>query len=146
MARSIRRFSRLACFTRLPQSAPSFARGMSIAPGRAPFGRPAIPIDIAAPAYHWSVLKITLLIFFFVGLACDRDFLALVDLDVLFFDILHPLLPIPHCPHISRGPAAGHSRAEKKLFNRSSAKSFLVYELKGLSAHDLNLTPAAALS
>jgi len=78
------------------QSALSFARGTSIAPGREPFGRPAIPIDIAAPAYHWSALKITRLSFFFAGAACGNDFLALVDLEVLLFDIFHPLLPVPH--------------------------------------------------
>jgi hypothetical protein len=42
-------------------------------------------------------LKITRLIFFFSGLACGKDFLALVDLEVLLFDIFHPLLPVPHC-------------------------------------------------
>jgi hypothetical protein len=68
---------------------------MSTGAGRGPFGRPAIPIDIAAPAYHWSALKITRLTFFCADLARERDFLALVDLEVLFFDILHPLLPIP---------------------------------------------------
>jgi hypothetical protein len=41
-------------------------------------------------------LKITRLIFFFSGLACGKDFLALVDLEVLLFDIFHPLLPVPH--------------------------------------------------
>jgi hypothetical protein len=81
----------------LLQSVPSFARGTGIAPGREPFGRPAIPIDITAPAYHSSALKITRLIFFFSGLACGKDFLALVDLEVLLFDIFHPLLPVPHC-------------------------------------------------
>jgi hypothetical protein len=68
---------------------------MSTGAGREPFGRPAIPIDIAAPAYHWSALKITRLIFFTDLARRERDFLALVDLEVLFLDILHPLLPIP---------------------------------------------------
>jgi len=62
---------------------------MNVAPIRAPLGRPAIPIDIAAFWYHWSALKIARLIFFFSGLACS-DFLALVDLEVLFFDIFPP--------------------------------------------------------
>jgi len=66
------------------------ARGISVALGRAPFGRPAIPIDIAAFSYHWSALNIARLIFFFSGLACESDFLALVDLEVLFFDIFPP--------------------------------------------------------
>ena len=75
------------------QSALSFKRGMSAAPGRTPFARPAIPIDIAAFSYHWSALKITRLILFFPGRACESDFLALVDLEVLFFDdiFIHPL-------------------------------------------------------
>jgi hypothetical protein len=60
---------------------------MSTAPCRAAFGRPAIPIDIAAFSYHWSALKIARLIFFFSG---ESDFLALVDLEVLFFDIFPP--------------------------------------------------------
>jgi hypothetical protein len=68
---------------------------MNTGAGREPFGRPAIPIDIAAPAYHWSALNITRLIFFFTDLARGRDFLALGDLEVLFFDIFHPLLPTP---------------------------------------------------
>jgi len=80
----------------LLQSAPSFARCTAIVPDREPFGRAAIPIDIAAPAYQLSVLKITRLIFFLTGLACDTDFLAfVVDLEALFLPILHPLLPVP---------------------------------------------------
>ena len=78
------------------QSARSFARGMSTATGRAPFGRPAMPIDIAALAYHSSAVKITRLIFFFAGLARDNDFLALVDPEVLLFGILHPPFPDPN--------------------------------------------------
>jgi hypothetical protein len=66
---------------------------MSVVADRAPFARPAIPIDIAAFSYHWSALKITRLIFFFSGRACESDFLALADLEVLFFDdiFIHPL-------------------------------------------------------
>ena len=52
-----------------------------------------MPIDIDAPAYHSSALKITRLIFFFTGLARDKDFLALLDLKVLFFDIFAPATP-----------------------------------------------------
>jgi hypothetical protein len=78
---------------------------MSAAPGRAPFGRPAIPIDIAAFSYHWSALKITRLTFFFSGLARDSDFLALVDLEVLFFDIFPPASLVP-LSHLSRGAVA----------------------------------------
>src|SRR5258707_12856463 len=98
------------------QSARSLARGMSATPCRAPFGRPAIPIDIAAFSYHWSALKIARLIFFFSGLACDSDFLALVDLEVLFFDIFHPLPCTPACilsgvP--SRSQRGGHEAGKK---------------------------------
>jgi hypothetical protein len=50
-------------------------------------------MDIAALSYHWSALKITRLTFFFSGLARDSDFLALVDLGLLFFDILPPATP-----------------------------------------------------
>jgi hypothetical protein len=81
----------------LLQSARSLARETCVVPGRAPFGRPAIPIDIAAFAYHWSVLKITRLIFFFSGLVRDSDFLALVDREGLFFDILPPATPFNPC-------------------------------------------------
>jgi hypothetical protein len=71
--------------------------------------RPAIPIDIAAFAYHWSVLKITRRTLFFSGLARETDFLALADLEavslaaapflaealeVMFFAIvIYPLTP-----------------------------------------------------
>lgn len=100
---------------------------MSIVPGRELFGRPAIPIDIAALAYHWSVLNITRLIFFFADRACDRVFLALVDVDVLFLDIFHPLLPdTPLAAHISRGPAAGHTGAKKSYARRPGRKIFLM--------------------
>ena len=63
---------------------------MNIDAARTPFARPAMPIDIAALAYHWSALKITRRIFFFAGLARGRDFLALVDLEALFFGIVTP--------------------------------------------------------
>jgi hypothetical protein len=52
-------------------------------------------IDITALSYHWSVLKIVRLTFFFSGrarafsgLAWESDFLALADLEVVFFAIL----------------------------------------------------------
>jgi len=90
---------------------------MSAAPGRAPFGRPAIPIDIAAFSYHWSALKIARLIFFFSGLACDSDFLALVDLEVLFFDIFPPASLEPLCCILagvpSRSQRAGNEAGKK---------------------------------
>jgi hypothetical protein len=75
------------------QSAPSSARGMSNTTGREPFGRPAMPIDIAALAYHSSALKITLRIFFFAGRTRDNDFLAFVVLEVLIFGIFAPTTP-----------------------------------------------------
>lgn len=64
-----------------------------------------MPIDIAALAYHWSDLKITRLVFFFTGLARDSDFLALVDLDVLFFGIFSPTTPCTPLRYLSRGRA-----------------------------------------
>jgi len=103
------------------QSARSFVRGMSVAPGRPPFGRPAIPIDIAAFSYHWSALKITRLIFFFSGLACESDFLALVDLEVLFFDILPPASLYPLFYILAGVPSRsqrGGKRASKKASSR----------------------------
>jgi len=69
--------------------------------GREAFARPAMPIESTAPAYHSSALKITRLMRFLAALErdadCDADrdpgFLAPPRLDVLLFDILHPLLP-----------------------------------------------------
>jgi hypothetical protein len=52
-----------------------------------PLGRPAIPIDIAAFAYHSSDLKITRRALFFSGLARESDFLALVDRDAASFAV-----------------------------------------------------------
>ena len=78
-------------------------------PDRAPFERPAMPIDIAAVSYHWSVLKIVRLTFFFSGrarafsgLACESDFLALVDLELVFFAIVITRFIPTSMPHISR--------------------------------------------
>jgi hypothetical protein len=76
---------------------------MNVDTCRAPFARPAMPIDIAAVAYHSSALKITRLIFFFANLARDVDFLALVDLDVLFFGIVAPANSLTPMSHLSRG-------------------------------------------
>jgi len=58
-----------------------------------------MPIDIAAPAYHSSAVKITRLIFFFAVLGRDNDFLTLVDPEVLLFAIVHPRLPDPDTPY-----------------------------------------------
>src|ERR1700686_4873486 len=77
------------------QSALSSARGMNIAIDRAPLARPAMPIDIAALAYHSSALKMTRLIFFLTGRARDATFLALAFLDVLLFGIFTPATPLP---------------------------------------------------
>jgi len=90
---------------------------MNVAPGRAPFGRPAIPIDIAAFSYHWSALKIARLFFFFSDLACESDFLALVDLEVPFFDILSTRFPVPLL-HLSRGAVAVTEGQRKKTSSR----------------------------
>jgi hypothetical protein len=94
---------------------------MSAAPGRAPFGRPAIPIDIAAFSYHWSALKIARLIFFFSGLACDSDFLALVDLEVLFFDIFPPASLEPLC-FILAGVPSRSQRGGKEAGKKASSR------------------------
>jgi hypothetical protein len=48
-------------------------------------GRPAIPIDNAAFAYHWSDLKITRRALFFSGLTRESGFLALADRDAVSF-------------------------------------------------------------
>jgi hypothetical protein len=92
---------------------------MNIATGREPLARPAMPIDIAAPAYHSSALKITRRIFFLADLAADLAravvFLALADLEVLFFGIFAPLLPGPRWIHHSRGHSAVTVAPKKSL-------------------------------
>jgi hypothetical protein len=98
---------------------------MSIVADRTPFGRPAIPIDIAAPAYQTSVLKITRLTFFLDGRARGKDFLALVDLEVLFFDICAPTAPCTPMPHISRGRVAVTVALKKSLSGHSDRIIFL---------------------
>ena len=50
-------------------------------PGRMLFVRPAIPIDIAAFSYQFSVLKTARLIFFVSGRARESDGLAPVDVE-----------------------------------------------------------------
>jgi hypothetical protein len=82
---------------------------MTAVPGRGPFGRPAMPIDMAALSYHWSVLKIVRLIFFFSGrarvlsdLARESDFLALADPGVVFFAILITRFIPTSMQHLSR--------------------------------------------
>jgi hypothetical protein len=65
------------------------------APCRLAFGRPAIPIDITAFWYHWSVVKTARLVFSFAGRARESDFLALVDLEVTFFGIFPPASLVP---------------------------------------------------
>lgn len=66
-------------------SALSLARATTVEAGRAPFGRPAIPIDIAAFSYHWSALKMTRRALFFSGRSRARAFLALEDRDAVSF-------------------------------------------------------------
>ena len=98
---------------------------MNVDTCREPFARPAMPIDIAAPAYHSSALKITRLIFFFAGRARELDFLALADLDVLFFGIFAPATPWPQCSHISRGRAAVTVAPKKSLSLYGAKINFL---------------------
>jgi hypothetical protein len=89
---------------------------MNITAGRAPLARPAMPIDIAAPAYHSSALKMTRLIFFFAGRARELDFLALVaDLEFLLFGIFTPTTPWPQLSHLSRGHGAVTVASKKSL-------------------------------
>jgi hypothetical protein len=118
---------------------------MSAAPGRPPFGRPAIPIDIAAFWYHWSALKTTRLVFFFSGLACESDFLALVDLEVLFFDIFPPASLVPHARILagvsSRSPE-GRERGGKKVSSRLPRNSLILNDF----TEGCNLASATALS
>ncbi len=75
------------------QSAFSSIRGMKSASGRAPFDRPDMPIDDAAPAYHSSALKITRLIRFLSVCSLEAVFLALTGFEGFFLDIAHPLIP-----------------------------------------------------
>ena len=75
------------------QSARSFTRATSVAPCRLPFERPAIPIDITAFWYHWSALKTARLVFSFAGRVRESDFLARVDREVTFFDIISTRFP-----------------------------------------------------
>jgi hypothetical protein len=71
---------------------------MNIVADRAPLARPAMPIDIAALAYHSSALKITRLTRFLLGRARDVAFFARAALELLLFGIFTPtysLAPIP---------------------------------------------------
>jgi len=104
---------------------------MNIAIDRAPLARPAMPIDIAALAYHSSALKMTRLIFFLAGRARDVTFLALAFLDVLLFGIFTPATPLPQCfsytsaPHTSRGHGAVTVAPKKSLTLYGATLSFL---------------------
>jgi hypothetical protein len=108
------------------QSMPSFARATAVAPDRTPLARPAMPIDIAAFSYQWSVLKIARRIFFFSGLVRGSDVLALVDLEAVFLEgtffaiIITRLIPGTHCmlaAEMAR-PQTQHSRpARRNLFS-----------------------------
>jgi hypothetical protein len=66
---------------------------MNIVADRAPLARPAMPIDIAALAYHSSALKITRLTRFLLALldrARDAAFFARAALELLLFGIVTP--------------------------------------------------------
>ncbi|SRR5579871_201682 len=81
----------------------SLVRATAVAPDRTPLARPAMPIDIAAFSYHWSVLKIARRIFFFSGLVRGSDVLALVDLEAVFLEgtffaiVITRLIPGTRC-------------------------------------------------
>jgi hypothetical protein len=65
----------------------SLVRGATVAADRTPLARPAIPIDITAFSYQWSVLKIARRIFFFFSdLLRGSDVLALVDFEAAFLE------------------------------------------------------------
>jgi hypothetical protein len=55
--------------------------------GRDPFERPAIPMDDAAPAYHWSDLKMTRRLRFLAMRDLAVGFLALTAFVLTFFAI-----------------------------------------------------------
>jgi hypothetical protein len=63
---------------------------MNIVADRAPLTRPAMPIDIAALAYHSSALKITRLTRFLPDRARDAAFFARAALELLLFGIVTP--------------------------------------------------------
>ena len=91
---------------------------MNVAADRAPFARPAIPIDNTAFSYHWSALKITRLSFFLSRRECESDFLALVDLDVPFFDIFYPPASLYPCC-ILAGASSPSQRGRKEARQQS---------------------------
>jgi hypothetical protein len=64
----------------------SLVRAAAVAADRTPLARPAIPIDVAAFSYQWSVLKIARRIFFFSGLLRGSDVLALIDFEAVFLE------------------------------------------------------------
>ena len=64
----------------------SLVRTAAVTADRTPLARPAIPIDMAAFSYQWSVLKIARRIFFFSGLVRESDVLALVDFEAVFLE------------------------------------------------------------
>lgn len=127
-------------------SAGSFAPATGVAPDRTPLLRPAIPIDIAAFAYHWSVLKITRRTLFFSGRARETDFLALADLEavsvaaapfaatpfvaaaleVMFFAIVITRL-LPTMSHLSSG--GGEVTVEKRPWRRQRCPHRLLHNL-----------------
>jgi hypothetical protein len=67
--------------------------------GRDPFERPAMPMDRAAPAYHWSALKMTRLLRFLAARDRVVGFLAPTGFVLIFFDIFAPATTYPY--HVS---------------------------------------------
>jgi hypothetical protein len=95
---------------------------------------------MAAFSYHWSALKITRLTFFFSGLARDSDFLALVDLEVLFFDIFPPASLYPCCilAGVPWRSQRGRNEAGKKASSSSHHNHLISKRLRRRSQRCLN--------
>src|SRR5262249_3313671 len=84
------------------------------ATGRVPLARPAMPIDIAAPAYHSSALKMTRLARFLAGRA-RPVFLARADLELLLFvGIFSPCYILGPSKFILAGDVVAVTAAPKK--------------------------------
>jgi hypothetical protein len=79
-----------------------------------------MPIDIAAFWYHWSALKTARLDFSFAGRARERVFLALVDLEVIFFDIFPPASHVP-LSYLSRASVAVTRGCERGRVKKASS-------------------------
>jgi len=80
------------------QSASAFSRSRltKSCTGRDPFERPAMPMDSAAPAYHWSAVKMTRRLRFLAARDRVVGFLAPAGFVLVFFDIFAPATTYPY--------------------------------------------------